>query len=697
MSKAEKITLYKKLRKMTPQEIAGEIFLRSNRRVRHMLSRMIDNSTSSYISDGDLDRALTKPISEVTLSIREGRLPNLTPGLADLNRIAENIKRLFPDAIDDARRAADSIRNHRITLFEKVFDFGPDIDWHTDPMTGVRWPLEHYTVMQIVRGITSDARVVWELNRMHHLVMLGRAYALTGDEIYTEEFFEQIDSWNRQNPPRFGLNWTTAMEVAIRAINLIAAFEMFRHSPLVTDDRIVLILKMLLAHGRFIRSNLEYSHRVLSNHYLSDLIGLFAIGTAMPALKESDEWKRFAHSQLFTELMTRQVYEDGVSYEGSTGYHRLVTELFTLFLVLSEANEFVSPEGERDRVQAMYDFMRHYLKPDATAPAIGDSDDGRLIKFKDRQSQDHSYMMSMGAILFQNRKFKWSDQIDEEALWWFGEKGLKRFESLQTCDREPGSKAFRNAQIFIQRKENFYSIIDCGDHGINGRGSHAHSDALSIEVFAFDRTFLRDPGTFAYTGSADWRNIFRSTAYHNTVRVDEIDISRIDQRQLFALGENVKPKINLWESNAERDVLDASHSGYATLDKPVTHRRVVTFDKRDLYWKIEDSFTGEGDHLFEFFFNFDAGLEVSISDDKRAVAASHDSALAVVVLSDRQLDIAEEERWVSPSYGTRVRSSAIIFRIRASIPCENALLLIPYKLGDEERIEKLVEQERMKR
>lgn len=697
MSKAEKITLYGKLRKMTPQEIAGEIFLRSNRKARHLLSRMIDSSASSYISDGDLRRSLGKPLDEVVLSIRDGQLLHLTPGLADLPQTSENIKRLFPDSVEDARRAADSIRNHQITLFEKVFDFGPDIDWHTDPMTGVGWPVEHYTAMQIVRGIGSDARVVWELNRLHHLVMLGRAYALTNDEIYTEEFFEQIDSWNLQNPPRFGLNWTTAMEAAIRAINLVAAFEMFRHSPLVTDDRIIFILKMLLAHGRFIRSNLEFSHRVLSNHYLSDLIGLFAIGTTMPDLKEAQEWKRFAHDQLVVELMMRQVYEDGVSYEGSTGYHRLVTELFTLFLLLSETNGFVSLKGERDRVQAMYDFIRHYLKPDATAPVIGDSDDGRLIKFKDRQAQDHCYLMSMGAALFQNRKFKYSDQIDEEALWWFGEKGLRHFENLQTYDREPESKAFRNAQIFIQRKDNFYSIIDCGDHGINGRGSHAHSDALSVEVFAFDRTFLRDPGTFAYTGSSDWRNIFRSTAYHNTVGIDGIDISRIDQNQLFALGENVKPIINLWESNAERDVLDAAHTGYASLDKPVIHRRIITFDKRDLYWRIEDLFSGEGDHLFEFFFNFDEGLEIRISEDKQAVAASQDSALAIVVLSDHKLDMAKEERWVSPSYGTRVRSSAIIFRLRASVACENVLLLIPYKLGDEERIEKLVGQERMKK
>jgi len=681
---------------MTQREIAGELLLRSNRRVRHIMGRLIDRSVSSYISDADLHRSLRRPISEVSKSLREGRSPNLTPGLADLNRTAETVKRLFPQSIEESRRAAEAILEHRITIFEKEFDLGPNIDWRVDPVTGIGWPLEHYTRVKIVRGDGSDARIVWELNRLHHLVILGRAYALNGDESYAEEFFKQLDSWNEQNPPRFGLNWTTAMEVAIRSINLIAAFELFRQSPLLTDDRVAMALKMLLAHGRFIRSNLEFSHRTLSNHYLSDLIGLYAIGTTMPDLKEADEWIRFAHVELLNELVCRQVYDDGVSYEGSTAYHRLVTELYTFFILFSETTGLVLPVHCRKRVEAMYDFIRYCQKPDETSPAIGDSDDGRMMKFRDRSALDHSYLMSMGAMMFRNRKFKTSDIVDEESLWWFGEKGLRTFEHLHKSGHLTGSKAFRNAQIFIQRKDDFYSIIDCGDHGINGRGSHAHSDALSFELFAFDRTFLRDPGTFAYTGNPEWRNIFRSTSYHNTVRVDGMDISRIDHNQLFALGENVKPGINHWESNAEHDVLDATHSGYATLKRPVTHRRKITFDKRDLYWKVEDLFTGEGEHLFEFFLNFDAGLNVEIAD-RQIIAVSDDSALAIVALSDSEFEIVEEERWVSPSYGTRVRSSAIIFRLRATVPCENTLLLIPYRRSDEERIEKLVAQEQVKK
>jgi hypothetical protein len=64
----------------------------------------------------------------------------------------------------------------------------------------------------VVLGEGADVRVVWELNRLHHLVTLGRAYLLTDDERYTEEFLLQLKSWHEANPPHFGVNWTVQRE-----------------------------------------------------------------------------------------------------------------------------------------------------------------------------------------------------------------------------------------------------------------------------------------------------------------------------------------------------------------------------------------------------------------------------------------------------------------------------------------------------
>lgn len=680
-----------KLNGMTPQEVAGELLLRAKRRTSRAVRRASDSLNSAYVSDKDLRRALKgQSLADVAKRIRERRGPQITAGLSDLAQTTEIVKQFFPDSIDLACREADKILTHRIKIFNIAYDLGPQIDWHSDPRARMRWPLEHYTRMPLRLAQGADVRQVWELNRLYHLTTLGRAYALTSDERYAEEFLLQIASWYEANPPHFGVNWTVAMEVAIRAINIIAALQMFLASPQMTDEAIELILKLLLAHGRFIRANLEFSHRTPSNHYLSDLIGLFVIGMTMPDLKQSRAWASYSAPRLLHE-MGGQILSDGVDYEGSIAYHRFVLEIFTLFFSLSQSGGVELPGRYWERLENMFDFVRCYLKPDGTAPMIGDSDDGRLLSFKERPAVDHDYLMSIAAVLLENEAFKQSSRLDEEAIWWFGEEGQQGFESLPTSEHEPRSQAFPDAQIFIQRAGNLYAIVDCGDHGARGHGSHAHSDALSIELFAFGRTFLRDPGTFVYTASNRWRNLFRSTAYHNTVRIDEKEISPINEEQLFTFGPNLRPRINAWESTDERDVLDAEHDGYARLDHPVLHRRIITFDKREAFWMIEDHFTGAGDHQFEFFFNFDSGLEVSIENGGRAIAKDERAAIQIAPVSNNTFETKITGRWVSPSYGTRLRSSGIMYRLQASVPFKNVFLLAPYRIGDEERAQVMPE------
>jgi Heparinase II/III-like protein/Heparinase II/III N-terminus len=684
-----------KLSGLTTREIIAEASLRASRYLRRAFRRALDSPDSTRVSDAELSGAFARGVTAASAaeSFRKSNRSHLLAGLNDPQATAERLKQMFPESIEQTIREADEAVNHRVRLFNTVFDLRQTIDWHADPQTGLQWPPAHFTAVPLVLAEGSDVRRVWELNRLHHFTILGRAYILTGDDRYAGHLLNQFVSWCEANPPRFGANWTVAMEVAIRAINILAALQMIRGSELMNEAMIVQIYKSLVAHGRFIRNNLEFSHRTASNHYLSDLIGLFALGVCLPELAASKRWARFAGKRLIGE-MDRQVLPDGVDYEGAIGYHRLVLEIFTLHFALSRAGGIELPGEYRERLRAMFDFVLHYLKPDGTAPAVGDSDDGRLLKFKQRATNDHSYLLSLGAVLLDDAGLK-PAALDPEAVWWFGSEGCDAFEKLPDRGTRPESKAFSNAQIFIQRSDDLYAIIDCGDHGAGGRGSHAHSDALSLEVFAFGRTFLRDPGTFAYTASERWRNIFRSTAYHNTAKVDGREISRITPGSLFTLGPNVRPRVNRWECGDEQDLLDAEHCAHAGSQRRdgVVHRRVITFNKLDGYWRVQDSFAGAGEHQFEFFFNFDAGLEVTVAENQRAIAVDDNCGLAIAALPAEGLTVETVERWVSPSYGVKLRSSGIIYRARRKVPFTFEVLLIPYRSESELRVEEIVTRE----
>jgi uncharacterized heparinase superfamily protein len=672
--------------------MAAEAFLRVRRKATNAYLGAVERSHSTYPSDRDLAKALgSRSIVEIADQIKRRGEPCLTAGLINPAATVQALKNGAPTSIRPIVEDADSITSHRIRLFENTVDLGAQIDWHRDATTGEEWPVNHFTRTPTRIGGGSDVKFVWELSRFYHFVTLGQAYAITADDRYTKEFLSQLSGWYLQNPPSFGINWTVAMEVAIRAVNLIGALELFRASPMLDAGAISLILKTLLSHGRFIRSHLEASYTATSNHYLSDLIGLAVIGLVMPEFNESAGWLKFSLPRLFDE-MDKQVLPDGVDYELTTGYHRYVLEVFAILFALMIRQGREIPSRYWDKLAGMFDFVRHYLKPDGTAPLIGDSDDGRLIRFHHRRAVDHSYLMSIAAVLLKDSAFKTSDKIDPEAIWWFGPEARDIYDRLSPSG-EPGSKAYLDSQIFVQREGALYAIIDCGDNGALGRGSHSHADALSMEVFAYARTLLRDPGTYVYTASDEWRNRFRSTAYHNTVRVDGQDICQISESRLFSLATNPKTTINAWDVSESRDVLDATHEGYTRLPHPLLHRRRILFDKVREFWTVEDRFeTLEGgdskhSHVFELIFNFDSGLDVSIDAAQRAFGVSEIASIAIVPISGHSFEAEIVERWVSLSYGTKTPSFAIIYRLSSDALFSNTVLLVPYKPGDESRVD----------
>ena len=66
------------------------------------------------------------------------------------------------------------------------------------------------------------------------------------------------------------------------------------------------------------------------------------------------------------------------------------------------------------------------------------------------------------------------------------------------------------------------SLLFAGSFGLDPLYAHAHADALSFNLSYGGRQFLVDPGTYCYDWS-EWRRYFRSTAAHNTVRIDGLD------------------------------------------------------------------------------------------------------------------------------------------------------------------------------
>ena len=462
--------------------------------------------------------------------------------------------------------------------------FGKPIQWTRDPLSNYVWPLDYHRDIKLIRSDGSDVRVLWELNRLGHFLTLASAYSTTNDTAYAAEFWAQVRSWIEQNPYGRGPNWTCAMEVALRAMNLLAAFEVFRHSPNLDPASLRSFLQLLQQHANYIQRNLEFSYIATSNHYLSDVIGLVWLGLLLPELRDAESWFEFGRTEMLRE-MDKQVLADGADFEASTGYHRFVTELFLYTFWLCRLNGIKLEEKYWAKLEQMLIYVRAYLRPDGFAPLIGDTDSGQVLPFVRRRADDHAYLLDVGAIVFDDPTLAETQHVT--------------------------SQAFPQAGIYIMRDGDLYLCFNASGVGINGRGSHGHNDALSIEVSAGGQAFIVDPGTYVYSADLAKRHEFRSTAYHSTVMIDGREQNTIDVQTPFIIGNESNPRVLEWKTDADFDKVVSEHYGYS----PLTHRRTVTFNKRERLWLIDDEFFGDGEHVYEARFHLApgaAGLVVSL-------------------------------------------------------------------------------------
>ncbi|MDA7857906.1 heparinase II/III family protein, partial [bacterium] len=594
-------------------------------------------------------------------------------------KILNLISQKYPDTIEKTIKAANEICEHKIDLLGlgKV-DLGKEINWHKDFKSNKVWQLKYYTKIDYMNlDEPSDVKVPWELSRFHHLVTLGKAYWYTGDEKYAEEFTRQIKDWIKKNPIRSGINWVISMEVAIRLINWIWAYYFFVDSPSFTEELRVEFFKSLFLHGEHIINNLEI-YQLNDNHYITDGVGLLYLGILFPEFKKAEKWKAKGMEIVFEEI-EKQVYSDGVDYEKSISYHRFVLELLTHSVILCHLNKISVPTDVLKKLEEMIEFTMYYIKPDGKAPLIGDSDDGRLLKLNQQDVNDHKANLSTGAVLFPRVDFKANaGKFYEESFWLLGEEGLNKFNQLSTTNSKLSSKSFPDGGFYIMRESDSYMFIDCGDSGMYGHGGHGHNDTLSFELFAKDKTFISDRGSYVYTASPYWRFHFKSTKSHNTVTVDGEEIARFNG--FWGLKNDAKVKVNRWISNENYDFFDGEHKGYERLKNPVNHRRQIYFDKEGRCWIIKDILTGKGKHKLDLYFHLNHIETIVNNEDSMAVKSNIVDGANILVLpvQTEGLEVKIEDGWISYKYGEKIEAPVVRYSKDTELPTSFFMVLYPF-------------------
>jgi hypothetical protein len=593
-------------------------------------------------------------------------------------RLLDNSRRLFPelparqelDSLvpgESARileAAARALRNEIDLLGSGTVKLGAAINWHRDYKTGDGWPIEYFRKIDYLNvERASDVKTVWELSRMQWLMPCAQAWVLTRDEKYAQHVREVLDDWIAANPYACGVNWGVTMEPAMRLLTWTWMLRACADSAAFADTAFrERLMSALFLHGVFTEKYIERSD-VNGNHFTADAAALVVVGALFGAGADAERWLREGQHDLEHEIV-RQVHADGVDFEASSAYHRLVAELFLFASVALRAAGRATSEAYRQRLAGMARFTAAYSRPDGFAPLWGDNDNARALPFGTQPLRDHRYLVGLIALYLGNPELlTLAGGARGEAAWLFGPSAAN---ALSADEAAQPPQAFRDGGVYVLRDARNHVFIDCGPIGLAGRGGHGHNDLLSFEAVLDGVPLITEGGCYVYTADTASRDIDRGTRSHNTPLVDGQEINRfLGPEFRWNMHNDAAHELVEFAAGSEVDLFIGRHTGFARLASPLTVQRTLELVHASSSLRLRDRFIGAGENEVLEPLHLNPAASARQAGDKRLV----------VEIQGRSFEIAwTNPRWTlepasgreAASYGAKLPTVRLEWRARGA-------------------------------
>ncbi len=534
----------------------------------------------------------------------------------------------------------------KIDFFGHDFlDIGIPVSWHTDPVTGITSPLEFGKSLDYRDDSkVGNIKFIWELGRHQHLVPVAVAYAVTGEKKYLNYITVQISSWIQDNPYAIGVHWCSSLEVSLRLVSwslvhsLIALRDGEQGLFSVIDDTEKLGTS-IYQHAYFSRYYLSL-HSSANNHLIGELTGLWTACQIFDLGEKGEEWSVFSYGELERQSK-QQVYDDGVNKEQASYYHLWVLEYF-LFVRLVGSN-IDQPFSDHfiATTERMAGFIRALSPAGGEPPQIGDADDGFVARFDPKWSASpYKDVLSVFDILHGKQPVVRS----QKAFWYTAMVKGDLPPDSRLCEKpREYPEVYQQGGYAMLGDASCHIVFDGGQLGYLGIAAHGHADALSICLALDGEWWLVDPGTYAYHSAEEWRNYFRGTRAHNTIKINDLDQSTISGSFMWSHKANAEIT-DCYRQNG-RQIVRASHDGYQPLG--VTHRRECCFremsdEKGASELVISDLLNCTKNIQAEINFHFSPDISLQYDEKEEYWLAKHKN-------SSRQLIFILDKCWETNS------------------------------------------------
>ncbi len=523
---------------------------------------------------------------------------------------------------DDAAliEQAESLKNSCFELLGSGKQCFTEIPWHTDfrLSQGINAhfnPELYYKEYIITPGLTEecvkDIKIPWELSRFNHFFVLGNAFRITNNPDYAQTFMKHSTDWMEKNQFLLGPNWVCPMDVAIRALNWIWGFYFFKDSLEVPSEFWQPYICMLYDHMIYLENNWEIYDSRTSNHYLSDLIGYFYLCYFFQNLAGMQKKAWWCYQELLKEFY-HQIFAEGTSYEGSTAYHGLVTEIFYHFSILCTAFNYPLDEDFMNRFKRMIVFINACTTQQGMLICIGDNDSGK--------------------ICYPGIKPMLEDKsVNKEMMHYYAEFGLS---------------IIKTSMFHVTLRHHAYTERQ--------PSGHFHSDIGSVTLAIDGIDVLVDPGSYVYTPSAVWRNRFRSVTMHNTFFLTDCQPVPLDNNLFTMALPAAKPVAfnrvydDRYYAQAEHRLYEKSHGLIASraVECSQKEKKVIVSD----WW--QSTRRNQWMNTVPTSWNFMLGQLIEPIYDNGNILLLYNQKPLALIESRYALKICDS--FVSYSYGTKV-------------------------------------------
>jgi uncharacterized heparinase superfamily protein len=451
--------------------------------------------------------------------------------------------------------------------------------------------------------------------------------------------------WCDQNPSgKEDLGWHPFF-LSLRIVNWLKY--LVRNGPRAEElgdaNAIQRILESLRIQVLSLESRLE--KELLANHLLKNAKALIFAGALLDA-PESGRWRAIGQ-RLLLEQIAEQILPDGGHIERSPMYHAWVLDhlldIRNLFASCSPETPGCS-EKVSNCIERMSDYLSQVVHPDGEIPLLNDSQLGVTRPT--------------------------AQIVKDSGL------SLQRDSEIGTTVRVFPDSGYAVIRDFASES---FLIFDCGRVGPDWQPGHGHSDVLSFELSLHGQRVVVDTGVSSYEPGPQ-RHYERSTAAHNTLRIDDAEQAEIWGSFRVGRRPSVSPIGSRKLTNSQ--FVQGAHFGYKHLG--IVHSRAIVRLPTNA-WVFVDRVSGGGKHKVESFLHFHPDVNVRpisgsnlLSTDvimPRWFLSVKGRNYVVMTMDAASADLTEA--WYSPGFAIRQVQPVIHWVWQGELPTTMAYAIVP--------------------